>query len=470
MISRPSRSLPLSLSKKRVLLVGLGLHGGGVGTTKWLLDQGAQVRVTDTKTAEELASSLAQLPVKRITCHLGGYVPADFRWADVIVLNPAVNPQAPDMQRLIPKKTRVENELTLFLARCPAKTIGITGTRGKTTTTLLITHILKAAGKKVVASGNVRQEPMLSVLPKLTKDHIVVLELSSFQLELLPHIQKSPDLALMTNLSVDHLTRHGTMRAYQQTKSNIFRYQSSTDTAILNTENTWTKQLVSHMSGRVITFSTRGHSGQHSLTIEKGWVTERHGRTTERLFPVSHFRLPGAHQQQNLLGAIAAVRVLGVSASQIVRGLKSFRGVGHRQELVRTWKGHAFINDTAATSPEGALAALDVFPHGVFILGGTDKQLDFRALAVHLVRHRVPMVFLPGSATERLLGQLKKQGWKQTPHIADSMEGAIREAIHRAKPGQAIVLSPGAASFGLFLHEFDRGEKFIRAVKRLGTI
>lgn len=470
MISRPSRSLSLSLARKRVLLVGLGLHGGGVGTAKWLLSQRARLRITDRKSAAELAPSLRQLPSKSITYHLGGHTPADFRWADIIVLNPDVNPESDEMKRLIPRGARVENELTLFLPRCPAMTIGITGTRGKTTTTLLITHILKTAGRKAVASGNVRQDPMLAVLPKLKANHVAVLELSSFQLQLLPQIARSPHIAVMTNLSVDHLSRHGTMAVYQQTKAHLFYYQQADDVAILNADNVWTQKIAAHVPGQLRRFTSSKTSAQCQYGVESGWVVERVGPNKKRTVSLAQFSLSGAHQVENLLAAVAATRAAGVTVADIARGVRSFRGVAHRQEQVRTWKGHTFINDTTATSPEGALAALRVFPSALFIVGGTDKQLDFRLMAQHLVRHRISVVFLPGTATKRLCAAMRRAGWKNQLRVTSSMAEAVRTAVQLAKPKQAIVLSPGAASFGLFFHEFDRGEHFIREVKKLGTV
>jgi len=461
----------LSLRSKRVLLVGLGLHGGGVGTALWLAKQGARVRVTDKNTAEYLANSVKDIHKQPfIIHHLGGYRQADFAWADVIVLNPAVPPYTPEHRQLIPKNTPVANELTLFLERCSAKTVGITGTRGKTTTTLLLTTILKSAGRSAVASGNVVQEPMLSVLPRLRSKDIAVLELSSFQLELLPTLQRSPSIAILTNLSVDHLSRHGTMAAYGQAKANIFRYQQPSDVTIANADNALTVKLAAKTPGTLCLFSRRGHHGRWSLTVRNGWIEERRDGKRTKIVARSAYALQGVHQEENLLAAVAGARALGLAKADIRHGVRAFTGVPHRQEYIRKWRGHDFINDTAATSPEGALAAIDVFPNAVFILGGTDKQLKFGGLAKMLKRKRISMVFLPGTATVKLQSALRCAGVKALGPVAASMDEAVHLALHQAKPNQPIILSPGAASFGLFRHEFDRGDKFVRAVKELGRV
>jgi UDP-N-acetylmuramoylalanine--D-glutamate ligase len=457
---------------KRVLLVGLGVHGGGVGTAKWLLKQGALLRITDRKSAEVLKESVKEVGQgKNVTYILGKHEPADFRWADLIVYNPDVSPKNPAILALLPKKQNVmvANELTLFLERCLAKTIGITGTRGKTSTTLLITHILQAAKRSAIASGNVRGEPMLSILPRLKSDDIAVLELSSFQLELLPQVERKVDVAMMTNLHVDHLSRHGTMEEYAATKANLFRYQSADDTAVLNYDNAWVRKISRQVPSRICWYTFGKPQGKWCIFVKQGWVMERAFGAEEKLFPLSAWPMAGAHQLSNLLAAIAAVRVHGVTGKEIVRALKSWRGVPHRQEVVRTWKGHQYINDTTATSPDGALAALQVFPKALFIVGGTDKQLTFNALAAGLAKKKSRLVFLPGTATMKLQTALRRKGWKGNYTPVESMEQAVLTATQQARPGQAIVLSPGAASFGLFLHEFDRGEKFVAAVRRLGV-
>lgn len=453
---------------KKVLLVGLGLHGGGEATARWLSKQGAILRVTDSKTAEQLQPTLQKLKkLRNITYHLGSHRPEDFSWAEVVVLNPGVAPSSPVLAIARKRKIPIVNEATIFFEASPAPIVGVTGTRGKTTTTTLIGDILRQAKHEVIVSGNVRQIAMLDHLDKITSRDSIVLELSSYQLELIPAVKRSPMIAVLTNIKVDHLSRHGTLLKYADIKFNLLRYQTKRDVAVLNADNAWSKKAAKITQAEIVWFSRRGPVGNRSVYIKKGWVTERSGRRDERLFPVSIYPHRGDHQQENLLAAVAAARAACIDTKPIIKAVKAFPGVPHRQEKVRSWRGHDFINDTTATSPDGALAAIQVFPKSVFILGGTDKQLDFKPLARAMVKHKLPTIFLPGNATDKILKLLRKYGYRAPHMFATSMEQAVHQAVELAKPSQAIVLSPGCASFGLFVHEFDRGEKFVKAVQKL---
>lgn len=456
-----------SFRGQRVLVLGLGLHGGGEATVRWFVKQGAKVRVNDTKSAEQLAPTLKKLGRLPVVLHLGGHRRTDIDWAQVLAVNPGVPYDHPDLRYARQKKKLVVNEATLFIAQAPGTIVGVTGTRGKTTTTYLISAMLKAARRPVIMSGNVRDVAMLDYLDRVKNTTTSVLELSSYQLELLPLIRRSPQVAVYTNLKVDHLSRHGTMQEYGGVKANILRYQSKNDVAILNADNPWTKKAAKLTPGRSVWFSRHAAAGSWSVFLQRGWVVEKKRGSITRLVPLSAWRLPGDHNLENLLAAIAAARAVGLPVPAILKAVRVFTGVPHRQERVRVWKGHEFINDTTATSPDGALAALAVYPTAVFIVGGTDKKLDFRPLAKRMVTQNISAVFLPGNGTDILLGCLRRYRYR-APHVmARSMEEAVHHAIEVAKPKQAIVLSPGAASFGLFVHEFDRGEKFIKAVRSL---
>ncbi len=454
---------------RRVLVVGLGLHGGAASAIRWFSKQGALLRVQDVKTKAELRPTLKQLAKIPATYHLGGHLATDFDWAQSIYLNQGVGGEK--ALALVEKARRrgvpILNETSLFFDYCPARIVGITGTRGKSTTTVLLGHILKTAKRSSVVSGNVRQTMMLDVLDQLNENDLAVLELSSFQLEYLPQIERSPSVAIMTNLKIDHLNRYNSLTDYAQAKLNMFRYQSSHDVAVLNAENSWTRRAAKITSAKVWWFQLAGHFGHDGLTVSKGWVMEYHGVKVQRLFPVGAALLKGQHNLQNILAAAAAARSMNVPAAFIAKAVKNFRGVAHRQELVRTWRGHQFINDTTATTPDGTLAALSVFPKAVFIVGGTDKVLQYRQLAQQLLEHRTPMVFLPGKGTDKLLAALHRAGDHRVHIPVDSMSEAVGQAVSISKAKQPIVLSPGAASFGLFVHEFDRGEQFIRAVNTL---
>lgn len=453
---------------QRVLLVGLGLHGGGVATVRWLFKQGAIVRVTDIQTAKQLAPSLKKLGKIKAVWHLGGYRPADWKWAQRIVVNPGVDPARHPQLRLAERRgVPIENEASIFARKFPGNMIGVTGTRGKTTTTTLLSEILRKAHRDTIISGNVRQVPMLEYLPRCKPSTWAVLELSSYQLERLPVRGRPIHVAVMTNLKVDHISRHGSLDAYAQTKYNIFRGQNSTDFKILNWNDPACRRAAKVGRGSITWFGITLPNDLDGLTTKQGWVVENKSGQVITLFSLRTWKLPGHHNQENLLAAVAATRAMGVSAAVIRKVVKKFFGVPYRQQQIRTYCGHDFINDTAATSPDATLAALSIYPGAVFIVGGVDKQLDFEHLARAIVSRNVQTVFLPGSATDKLQELLRRAKYRQPLLTTHSMGSAVVTALAIARPKQDIILSPGAASFGLFRHEFDRGDQFNRVVSGL---
>ncbi len=453
------------LTSQKVLVMGLGLNYGGEAAVQWLSRHGAKVKVTDKKTKSQLAPTLRRLRSLHLEYTLGHHHRADIKWADFIVQNPGVPSTAPELQYAQKLGKPIVNEASLFFQHVPGPVIGVTGTRGKTTTTLLIAHILKAAKFPAIAAGNLREVPMLSIIDRLKTKNWAVVELSSFQLENLKNIRQSPHIAVWTNLLVDHLNRYASLSAYAQAKSQIIRYQQKSDFAVLNADSAVVKKMSKLTSAQIIWFSAHGPIGQWSIFLKEGKIFERKGRRTTLLASLKDFPLAGNHQVHNLMAALAAARAANVPLKVFPRAIKTFPGVRDRQELIRTWRGHQWINDTTATTPDGTLAALNVFPSGVFIMGGTDKKLNYRKLTSYLQRQPVPLVLLPGTATEIMRRQLRR--YRAPLFEVDSMTAAVRRAATLAQPGQTIILSPGAASFGLFRHEFDRGDAFRRAVQQL---
>ena len=451
----------------RVLLVGLGVHGGGVATARWLIKHGAQLTITDLKLRRDLAKSVAALKSLPIQWRLGRHDQRDFTSADLIVQNPGVPPDLPALQTAVRAGIPVVNEASLFFKYAPGRIIGITGTRGKTTTTLLIAAILRQNKSTVEVSGNVRQTPMLAMIDKLRPTSISVIELSSFQLERLADIKISPALAVMTNLKIDHLNRYHTLKKYIAAKSNIWRFQKRRDLAVLNADDRLVRQLADLTPAKKWWFGIQYQRHQPLITIDRGWVVRKQRNKIKQLFPLTNWTLPGQHQVYNLLAAVAAGMAMNIPPPIIRQAIKKFVGVPYRQQEIQRWHGHRFINDTTATSPDGLLAALENFPQAVFIIGGTDKKLDFKPLVKKLLKGPIKLVFLPGSATKKLQRLLHHRGYRQTWLNAKNMNQAVRLAIRMAAVNDAIVLSPGAASFGLFVHEFDRGDQFNRVVNQL---
>ena len=427
-----------------VLVMGLGLHGGGVGIARFLASRGASVTVTDLRSEQELSPSLnalAELPIRFV---LGEHRESDFRQVDMIVRNPAVPLDSPYLATARISGVPIEMEMGLFFSEWPpAQTIGVTGTRGKTTTATFIHHLLQAHGADAVLAGNMRVSAV-GMLDDLKDDQTVVLELSSWQLEGLDKHRVSPAVAVVTNVLPDHLNRYEDMAAYAEAKKIIVRYQNRSDLAILNRENVYSKSFAAATPAEVLWFS-------HDDEIP-GW---------ERA------RISGDHNGANLAAGVLAASRFDIPQSTLERAIATFPGVPYRQELVAVVEGVDYVNDSTATTPDATLAALSTLRGRiVLIAGGSDKGLSFLALATRIgsLEDRIGrVILLTGAGTEALEPLLP-------PHVcrhAEDMEDAVRQAAEIARPGDTVLLSPACASFGQFANEFDRGDKFNQAVERL---
>ncbi len=433
-----------SLAGCRAVVMGLGLHGGGVGVVQYLAAQGATVTVTDLRDEETLRPSLAELDGLPLQYVLGRHEERDFREADLVLRNPAVPLDSPYLTLAREAGGRIEMESSLFVKACPSEFIaGITGTKGKTTTTIVLSQMLDAAGYHVVTAGNLRVS-MLSQLAAITAETRVVLELSSWQLEaFVPHAY-SPPLAVVTNVLPDHLNRYADMDDYAAAKEINVQYQDPNDVAVLNRDNEYTRAMGARAPGRVVWYS-----GQDVIPGE------------------AEAAVRGAHQRENMAAALAAARAWGVEDTAAAAVVRTFRGVPHRQELVREWRGIRFINDTTATMPTATVACIEAIPGPkVLLLGGADKELDFTGLARSLELHKEAIrgiVLLEGSATDRLAAALPLP----VAGRYTDMDSALAQAVALARSGDAVILSPGCASFGMFQHEFERGEAFCAWVAAL---
>ena len=447
---------------KRVLVMGLGLHGGGIGTVKFLIRRGARVTCTDLRSVEDLQPSLLALSkYKNIRYVLGRHREKDFLNTDIIFKNQSVRPHSPFLALARKRHIPVTTDTAVFFRECPARIIGITGTRGKSTTTALIAAFLKKKYKRVFLAGNIRKS-MLDILPQLKKGDWVVLELSSFQLDDLTSERLSPHIAVFTNFYRDHLNWHKNMTDYLRAKSNIFRFQKRGDTLYIPKGDSLLLRTAKSARSRVV---------QTVLPREF-----RH-RVEEKL---------GAHYRPSVGLAVAVARKLGVPLSDIRSALLRFHGLEARQEEIAVnpasvarsgvKRGVHYINDTTATTPEAAIAAIARFrPRArrlILIAGGQDKVLDFREMARAISRFVDTLILLPGTGTEKLMTSSKKQAVSskhamfKIVHV-QSMKEAVRIAARNAKKGDYVVLSPGATSFSTFLNEFDRGNAFVAAVRAL---
>jgi UDP-N-acetylmuramoylalanine--D-glutamate ligase len=451
----------MHLRGKRVLVMGLGLQGSGMAAARYAAQQGAIVRVTDLKSPETLApsvSALAGLPLEFV---LGEHREQDFLWAEMVIRNPGISLENPYVRLARANGAAIEMEIALFFLACPARIIGITGTRGKTTTSTLIYTILQASGLPAVLGGNVAGVETLSLLPQITPATLVVLELSSWQLEgLAPH-KRSPAVAVMTNVYPDHLNTYAGMEEYAGAKANIFRHQRPGDIAVFNYDNLWTRR-----------FGAEAPAGAWYTSLERGGSFRR-GSTALQPFVFTDSPLVGRHNRENVLMATTTARLLDVPDAIITGAVRDFHAVAHRLAEVAVIDGVRYINDSTSTTPVAGRVAVEAFEGPlVLVAGGNSKQLPLEDWPEAIVRRCRDVVLLRGSGTDELAEVLRAQAAKHG--LADPVRGvfasldpALDRAVSLTRPGDVLLFSPGFTSFGMFLNEFDRGERFVAYVRSL---
>ncbi len=451
----------MDLQGKRVLIMGLGLHGSGIASARYASQQGAVVRVTDLRSADILAPSIVALEGLPIEYVLGEHRKEDFLWAEVVIHVPGVRRDSPYLQVARENGARIEQEIGLFFEACPGKIIGVTGTRGKTTTTTLIYHILRNNGMPTVIGGNVSGVETLSLLPVITPETFVVLELSSWQLEgLAPH-KISPSVSVMTNIYPDHLDTYHSLEEYAAAKANIYRYQYETDLAIFNYDNLWTRRLGEEAKAETW-YTSLEHWGSFA-------------RHSTQVFPFLFFETPliGKHNLENILLATTTTRLLGVPDEIIGNTVRNFHGVAQRLEEIAVVKGVHYINDTTSTTPVAGRVALNAFDTPiVLVAGGNTKYLPLEDWPETIVKKCRDVILLEGTGTHELLPVIQEIAQKLG--IADPVRGVFNDfttamdtAVSLSREGDALLFSPGFTSFGMFLNEFDRGDKFVAYVRRL---
>lgn len=461
-----------ALKDKRVTVVGLGLHGGAVGNVRWLHGQGAKLLVTDLKNEHELASSLEQLrDLPDITYVLGQHREHDFTTADLVLRNPGVPASSTFLIAARKAGIPVEMDSGLFFTLTPTKKIiGITGSKGKSSATNAVAHLMQLVFGHVVTIGIDQTSPLLA-LSSLTPRDLVVFELSSWRLEALREHHISPPTALVTSLYPDHLDSYDSFTDYVATKKTIMRYQGTRDQVLLNYDDAAVREWSRECPGQLIWFSLGEDIPDHGIFVRRGMVTIQGGRGTIPLFPLARIPSTSEHELRNVLPAIYLAFNAGARVSSIELHVSHLERLKHRLEKVRAARGISYINDSAATIPEATIAALKTLgdQHVVLILGGSDKRLVFDELAHVLCGIRVrALVFLPGSATERMRRVVLSAYASPPPTLdAATMREAVAVATRLAEPGDIVLLSPAATSFGQFKHEFDRGDQFRNEVKSL---
>ena len=447
---------------KAVAVIGLGREGKALA--RFLVREGAQVTISDLKPGEELEEArreLAHLPLRYL---LGGH-PSELLEAEAIFVSPGVPIDIPILKEARRRGIPLESQTRLFLRLCPARTIGITGSGGKSTTTSLVGQMLEGAGLTTWVGGNIGQ-PLLEYVEAMASEHWVVMELSSFQLEM---VDSSPHLAAILNIAPDHLDRHTSLKEYTQAKANILRFQGPSDWAVLGWEDAAAWSLAPHSQGRLAGFGLGEREGNGSF-IRKGEIVVRIGGSEEMICPAEQVKLPGEHNLRNALAASLLARLAGVDAASIAQAISEFEGLAHRLELVRELRGVRYFNDSIATSPARTMAALASFSGPIVLLaGGRDKNLPLGELGA-AIREKVRVLLLFGEAAKRLevavFGGGTSGASPQIVQVVDLPE-AVEQAAERSRPGEVVLLSPACTSFDMYRDYAQRGEHFRELVREL---
>ena len=458
---------PEAFRGRRVTIVGLGKGRTTAGLARFLTANGARVTVTDPKPREQLAEGIGRLADTPVELILGpSSDDAALADPDFVFVIPGVRPRSATIQRAISRQIPVLTEITLFFRLCPAPIIGVTGTKGKSTTTTLITQLLGTGRKRVVSGGNIGTS-VIDLLPTIGADDVVVLELSSFQLETLG---RSPHIAVVTNVLEDHLDHHGTRDAYVAAKRNILEWQGPRDIAVLNVDDATTVALHTGVPSEVRGYSLTLRPKRGAYRDTDGTLALVDGGVRTALLHERELKVPGRHNVANALAAAIVGQLHDVPAETIAATLRAFGGLPHRLESVTEVGGVLYVNDSQGTTPYATIPALTA--HGrpaVVILGGVSKGADFSELALAVVRDARGAVLI-GQAADELAAALDRAGAaaKALPvQRAASLPEAVRMARALARPGDVVLLSPAAASFDMFSSYEERGEVFRKAAREL---
>ena len=445
------------LEGQRALVIGLAREGIDLG--RFLTAHGATVLVTDRKPREELQEAIAQLDGANVTYRLEGHDPRDLDSVDVVYASPGVPPDNELVTAARTKGMHVSSLVELFFALCPAPIVGITGSAGKSTTTSLVGEMFVAASRHAFVGGNIGR-PLLGQLDQMTESSWVVMELSSFQLEPL-HV--SPHVALITNVTPNHLDRHPSMEAYWAAKGQILAHQAPRDWAILNADDAWSLRY--RPRGLVLRFSLEGVvEGAYLAAGER----ERIMLLGEPLLETADIPLRGRHNVANVLAAVATAHAAGIQRESMIEAVKRFHGVPHRLQTVAERAGVLFVDDSIATAPERSIAALQSYHEPlVLIAGGRDKHLPMETWA-QLITRRVRHVVLLGEMSDLVAQAIRKADPTYgSLSRAATMDEAVSQAARVARSGDVVLLSPGGTSYDMYNDFEQRGREFARAVREL---
>ena len=457
------------LAGKKLVILGLARQGQALA--RYAAAAGARVLVSDLRPAEQLQAAIQALNAAAgIEFVLGDHPPAMLDGADLLAVSGGVPLEASIVQAALARGVKLTNDSLIFMQRTPAAVIGVTGSAGKTTTTALTGAICAASGRRTWVGGNIGR-PLISDLEAMQPDDLVVQELSSFQLELW---NCSPQIAAVLNITPNHLDRHKTMAAYANAKANIVRHQGPGGVVVLYADDPGAMGLAPEVNGRLRTFS-HTHSVADGAFVRAGqiWLRDQAGRETA-VCHLDDINLRGAHNVLNVLAAVTLADAAGVPTGVMAGAIRSFRGVAHRLELVATINGVQYVNDSIATAPERALAALEAFSEPLVLLaGGKDKNMVWEPWA-RRVRARVKQVILFGDLAALLEEKLNAPelaglGDLRGIRSVNTLAEAVRAAAATAVAGDVVLLAPGGTSYDAFVDFEERGCAFRELVARLSS-
>lgn len=449
---------------RKVAVIGLGVSN--IPLLDYLYEKKARVTVFDNKTIDDIPKEiLDKITTYGFEFSFGANSLENLKGFNVIFRSPSCLPTKPELKAEAERGAIVTTEIEMLMEMCPCKMIGVTGSDGKTTTTSLINHILEKAGYNTFLGGNIGT-PLFTKLPEMTPEDIVVLELSSFQLM---DMQVSPQIAVMTNVTPNHLNIHKDYDEYIEAKKCIFKNQNEDDILILNYDNEITRNCASEVKGKVIFFSSK-EKLDNGYIVDNGVIKECDDKLRKHIVSAKELTIRGKHNYENICAAIAATRTL-VDISTAIEVIKTFPGVEHRIEFVKEINGVKWYNDSASSTPSRTISGLNAFDEEiVLIAGGADKNLDYTPIAKPIL-DKVKTLILMGQTSGKIFDSVKAEEEIENKEINIYMVNSLSQAVILAKryslPGQVVLFSPASTSFDMFKNMYDRGHQFKDIVNKM---
>jgi len=464
---------PQDLKDKRITIMGLGLNQGGLGVARFLAKAGAKILITDLKTEEELGPSLEKLKDFDVKYILGRHREEDFINTDMIIQNPAVPHNSKYLKIARKHKIPIKTDLDLFFQLCPSKNIiAVAGTKGKSTVSQLIYHIFKEAQKDAILAGNIGIS-VLDILEKINPQTWLILEISTWQMEGIRNRKFRPQTAVLTNILPDHLDRYPNYKEYIRSEKLIFKHQRPNDNLIVNYDNEETIKIKKEAGLPIYWFSAK-EKVEPGCYLKNDKLIFQSGEYKTTFAKISDLLLPGLHNLENILAASTVSFIHNIPGNIILKALKNFPGIPYRLEFIGEVRGIKFYNDTCATTPEATLAALRSFTEQpvILFLGGKDKKLNYEnfgeAIGKNKEIKKIILLQHPDyDASLKILSALKKHLDSEKIILTSSLKVGVEAALQQAQANDLVLLSPAAASFGMFKNEFDRGDQFNKIVKNL---